>query len=112
MNKIKVGDTVVVMVGKDKFTKGKKGELTKTTGKVLKINHKDQTVIVEGVNKVKKHSKPQGNEKGGIFEKEAPIHISNVMVYDPKLKVPTRVGIKEENGKKVRYAKKSGVVLE
>lgn len=112
MNKLKTGDTVVVIAGKDKFSKDKKGNKVQTTGKILKINKKDDTVIVEGVNKVKKHTKPQGNEKGGIFEKEAPLHISNVMLLDPKTKKPTRVGIKVlEDGKKVRYAKKSGEVL-
>ena len=113
MNKIKAGDTVVVMVGKDKFTTNKKNEKVPTTGKVIKVYPKNQKVIVEGVNKVKKHLKAsQANKDGGIFEKEAPIHVSNVMLLDPKKKVPTRVGFKEVDGKKVRYAKKSGEVLD
>jgi len=118
MNKIKVGDTVVVTTGKDKLTKNKKGELVPTTGKVLKVDSKNDRVIVEGVNKVKKHKKAkQQDAKGGIFEEEAAIHVSNVMLLDPKTNKPTRVGFIEKthpNGKKyrVRVAKKSGTVLD
>ncbi|MFH4094907.1 50S ribosomal protein L24, partial [Acinetobacter baumannii] len=68
---------------------------------------------VEGVNIVKKHSKPsQLNPQGGIITKEAPIHVSNVMILDPKTGEPTRVGFKVEDGKKVRIAKKSGELLD
>lgn len=107
---IKTGDTVVVITGKDKFTIDKKGNKIPTTGKVLKVYPKTDRVVVEGVNKVKKHQKPtQANENGSITEKEAPIHASNVMLLDPKTNKPTRVGIKiAEDGKKVRVAKKSG----
>lgn len=74
---------------------------------------KQNRVIVEGVNIVKKHSKPsQLNPQGGIITKEAPIHVSNVMVLDPKTGEPTRVGFKVEDGKKVRIAKKSGELLD
>lgn len=110
---IKAGDTVVVIAGKDKFKTDKKGNKVKTTGKVLKAFPNEDRVLVEGVNKIKKHIKPsQQNEKGGIVEQEAPIHASNVMILDPKTNKPTRVGYKVENGKKVRYAKKSGQVLD
>ncbi|PKK87194.1 MAG: 50S ribosomal protein L24 [Tenericutes bacterium HGW-Tenericutes-8] len=110
---IKAGDTVVVIAGKDKFTVDKKGKKTKTTGKVLKAFPGEDRLLVEGVNKVKKHQRPtQQNEKGQIVEVEAPIHASNVMVLDPKLSVPTRVGYKVVDGKKVRYAKKSGASLD
>lgn len=110
---IKAGDTVVVIAGKDKFSKDKKGNKVKTTGKVLKAIPSEDRVIVEGVNKVKKHERPtQQNEKGQILEVEAPIHVSNVMILDPKKNVPTRVGYKIVDGKKVRYAKKSGASLD
>ena len=110
--KIKTGDTVVVIAGKDSKTVTKKG-VESTTGKVLKVYPETNKVVVEGVNKVKKHQKPtQQNTTGSIVEMEAPIDASNVMILDPKTKTPTRVGYKMENGKKVRYAKKSGTVLD
>ena len=110
--KIKTGDTVVVIAGKDSKTVTKKG-VESTTGKVLKVYPETNKVVVEGVNKVKKHQKPtQQNTTGSIIEREAPIDASNVMILDPKTKTPTRVGYKMENGKKVRYAKKSGTVLD
>ena len=107
---IKAGDTVVVIAGKDKFTVDKKGNKVPTTGKVLKVFPKENKVIVEGVNMVKKHQKPtQQNQTGSIVEKEAPIDASNVMLLDPKENKPTRVGIKiDENGNKIRVSKKSG----
>ncbi len=103
MTKIKVGDTVRVMTGSTEKGKGK-------DGKVLKIDHKNGKVLVEGINKVKKHSKPSmQNQAGGIIEKEAPIDISNVMyVHEGK---PTRIGFKTEDGKKVRFAKSTGDVI-
>ncbi len=97
--KIKKGDTVIVISGNDK---GK-------TGQVLKALVKDNRVVVEGVNIVSRHTKPSNtNPDGGIIKKEAPISASNVMLLDPKTKERTRVGYKEVDGKKVRYAKKSG----
>jgi large subunit ribosomal protein L24 len=100
---VKKGDTVIVITGKDK---GKKG-------RIIASFPKDNRVLVEGVNMVKKHAKPsQTNPQGGIIEQEAAVHVSNVMPVDPKLGVPTRVGYKEINGKKVRVAKKSGEVLD
>ena len=98
----KKGDKVVVIAGKEK---GKEGTITE----ILK---KENRVVIEGLNMVKKTVKPNGNNPGSIIEKEAPIHASNVMILDPKTKTPTRVGYKMENGKKVRYAKKSGTVLD
>jgi len=110
---IKTGDTVVVIAGGDQFTTDKKGIKTRKTGRVLKVNNDKQTVIVEGVNIVKKHERPKtANDKGGIVEKPAPIHVSNVAILDPKENVPTRVGYRFENGVKVRFAKKSGAVLD
>jgi len=99
---VKKGDKVRVISGKDK---GK-------TGVILASYPKDSRVLVEGVNIVKKHSKPsQVNPQGGIISFEAPIHVSNVMPIDPKSGNPTRVGYKTVDGKKVRVAK-SGEVLD
>ncbi|ENQ3080709.1 50S ribosomal protein L24 [Bacillus sp. JJ864] len=100
---VKKGDKVQVISGKDK---GKQGV-------ILAAFPKENRVIVEGVNIVKKHSKPsQLNPQGGIITKEAAIHVSNVMPLDPKTGVPTRVGYKVEDGKKIRVAKKSGELLD
>ena len=97
---IKKGDTVYVNSGEDK---GK-------TGKVLRVIVDTQRAVVEGVNIVSKSQKPSAqNPQGGIVKVEAPIHISNLNVVDPKTGKPTRIGRrKNENGKLVRYAKKSG----
>ena len=97
---IKKNDTVVVLAGEDK---GK-------TGKVLKVLVDENRALVEGVNMVSKSTKPSAkNPQGGIVKQEAPIHISNLSLVDPKSGKPTRVGIKvAEDGKKVRIAKKSG----
>lgn len=109
---IKTGDTVVVVAGGDQFSTDKKGNKTRKTGRVLKVL-KDDRVIVEGVNIVKKHQRPtQANDKGGIIEMPAPIHVSNVALVDPKTGEPTRVGYRLENGVKVRYAKKSGTTVD
>ena len=94
---LKVGDKVVVIAGS---SKGKEGKITKTL-------RKENRVIVEGCNIVKKHRKGNGQESGGILETEAPIHASNVMLIDPKTKKRTRIGHVIENNKKVRIAKKS-----
>jgi large subunit ribosomal protein L24 len=101
---VKTGDTVVVITGKDK---GKKG-------RVLAAFPKINRVLVEGVNLVKKHTKPNpNNPQGGIVTQEASIHVSNVMLADPKSGEPTRVGYKVlDNGNKVRYAKKSGETID
>lgn len=112
---IKAGDTVTVITGKkvDKVITDKKGKTTRKTGRVIKVYPRTDRVLVEGINIVKKHERPsQGNDKGGILEKEAPIHVSNVAIVDPKTGKPTRVGYREVNGKKVRYAKKSGESLD
>ena len=97
---IKKNDTVVVLAGEDK---GK-------TGKVLKVLVEENRALVEGVNMVSKSTKPSAkNPQGGIVKQEAPIHISNLSLVDPKSGKATRVGIKvTEDGKKVRIAKKSG----
>ena len=98
----KTGDKVVVIAGKDK---GKEGLIKK----VLRAENK---VIVEGVNIVKKHVKPNGQTAGTIEEKEAPIHASNVMIVDPKTKKRTRIGhTTDKKGNKVRVSKKSNEQL-
>ncbi|MFI3241718.1 MAG: 50S ribosomal protein L24 [Alphaproteobacteria bacterium] len=96
--KIKKGDNVVVITGNDK---GK-------TGEVLKALPAENKVLVSGVNLVKKHNKPSQNQPGGIVTKEAYINVSNVALVDSKTGKPTKVSVKEVDGKKVRVAKKSG----
>ena len=100
--KIKKGDRVVVLTGRDK---GKKGE-------VLRVFPAESRVLVQGLNLVKRHTRPsQTDPQGGIKTKEAPIHISNVAYVDAS-GGPTRVGFRVEGDKKVRYAKKSGEVID
>lgn len=99
--RIKKGDTVIVIAGKDK---GKKG-------KVIKAIPADNKVIVEGVNIQTKHQKQTRTEKAEIKHVEGAIDVSNVMYYDAKAKAGTRIGMKIENGKKVRVSKKSGTVI-
>ena len=101
--KIKKGDKVVVITGRDK---GKSGE-------VLRVLRAESRLIVQGVNMVKRHTKPGAGQAGGIVEKEAAIHISNVAHIDPKSDKPTRVGYKVlGDGRKVRFARRSGEVLD
>lgn len=99
--KIKKGDMVVVIAGADK---GAEGE-------VLEVFPTKNRAIVEDVNMVKKHSKPTGDNPGGIIDKPASVHISNLMLIDPKSGEPTRVGRRVEDGKIVRYAKDSGETI-
>ncbi|MDF3034369.1 MAG: ribosomal protein [Alphaproteobacteria bacterium] len=100
--KIRKGDTVIIRSGRDK---GKKGE-------VLRVVKDDAKLFVKGVNVVKRHTKPTQTNTGGIVQKEAPIHVSNVALVDPKNGSATKVGFKFlEDGTKVRYAKKSGETL-
>jgi large subunit ribosomal protein L24 len=101
--KIKKGDKVVVLTGSDK---GK-------TGEVLKVLTAENRVIVQGVKVVKRHTRPSAMNTGGIVEKEAAIHVSNVAHIDPKTNKPTRVGFKFlEDNRKVRFAKDSGEVID
>ncbi|MEZ0006997.1 MULTISPECIES: 50S ribosomal protein L24 [Flavobacterium] len=100
--KIKSGDTVRVIAGDHKGAEGK----------VLRVDREKNKAIVEGVNMVSKHTKPSAkNPQGGIVKKEAPIHISNISLIDPKTKKATRTGVKVEGDKKVRFSKKSNQVL-
>ena len=101
--KIKKGDNVVVLAGKDK---GKKGE-------VVKVLPQESRAIVSGVNLIKRHQRQTQAQEGGIISKEAPIHVSNLGIEDPKDGKPTRVGYKTlEDGRKVRFAKRSGEVID
>ena len=100
--KIKSGDIVKVIAGDHKGAEGK----------VLRVLREKNKAIIEGVNMVSKHTKPSAkNPQGGIVKKEAPIHISNIALIDPKTKSATKVGVKVEGDKKVRISKKSNQVL-
>ena len=101
--KIRKGDRVIVTTGRDK---GKKGE-------VLKVMTEEGRVVVSGVNMIKRHTKQTAREQGGIVSKEAALHVSNVAHIDPKSGGATRIGFKNlTDGRKVRFAKKSGEVID
>ncbi len=101
--KIKKGDRVVVLTGRD----------SGRTGEVVQVIPKEERALVRGVNLVKKHQKQTMNQEGGIISKEAPIHLSNLAVADPKDGKPTRVGFKVlDDGRKVRFAKRSGDLID
>jgi len=105
MHKIRKDDDVIVITGKDK---GKRGNVTR-------VIPEDDKVLVENVNIVKRHTKgnPNKNVQGGIIEKEAPLHISNVAIFNPVTKKPDRVGFKTlEDGRKVRYYKSTNEVID
>ena len=102
MQKIKKGDKVVVLAGKDK---GRSGE-------VLSVQPKEDTAIVRGINIIVRHQRQSQSQEGGLIRKEAPIHLSNIALADPKDGKPTRVGFQiQADGKKVRVAKRSGEVI-
>ena len=98
IKKYKKGDEVIVKVGKNK---GKVGKISKV------INATDK-VVISGVNISKKHQKPSQDSKGGIIDKEMPVHISNILAYDAKNKKSSKIGFKIEDGKKIRILKSSG----
>jgi large subunit ribosomal protein L24 len=100
MQKIRKGDKVVVLAGKDKGR----------TGEVLNVSPKDDKAVVRGVNQVRRHQKQSQSQEGGIITKEAPIHLSNIAIVDKDGKA-TRVGFEVRDGKKVRVAKTSGEVI-
>jgi len=101
--KIKKGDSVVVVSGRDR---GKRGE-------VMRVMRKEDRLVVQGVNMIKRHTRPSAGHPGGIVEKEASIHVSNVAHVDPASSRPTRIGYKIlEDGRKVRFAKRSGEVID
>ena len=96
--KLKKGDEVIILTGKDK---GKRGKITKVYPKILKA-------VVAGLNKVKKHQKPDNNQAGGIIEKEMPIHISNLAFFDSKINKGVKLAYKFSNNKKFRINRNSG----
>ncbi len=101
--KIKKGDSVVVITGRDKGR----------TGKVMQVIPKDSRALVQGINLVKKHQKQTQNQEAGIVSKEASIHLSNLLIADPRDGKPSRVGFKIlEDGRKVRFAKLSGDLID
>jgi len=103
MRRIRKGDEVMVLAGRDR---GKKGN-------VLRVMQEDDRVVVQGVNMVKRHTRQSMRQQGGIVEKETPIHISNVSLVDPNSGKPTRVGFKFlDDGRKVRFAKASGETID
>ncbi|MGN6471202.1 MAG: 50S ribosomal protein L24 [Rhizobiaceae bacterium] len=103
MNKIKKGDKVVVLTGRDKGR----------TGEVMSVSPKDSRAIVRGVNLIRRHQRQTQNQEGGIITKEAPIHLSNIALADPKDGKPTRVGFTfQKDGRKVRVAKRSGETID
>jgi large subunit ribosomal protein L24 len=103
IKRIRKGDNVIVISGRDK---GKSGD-------VLRVLQDDERLIVQGVNIVKRHTSPSQTQTGGVVEKEATIHVSNVSLVDPDSGDPTRVGFRIlEDGRKVRYAKRSGEVMD
>lgn len=102
MQKIRKGDKVVVLTGKDKGR----------TGEVVQVMPKEDRALVKGVNMVKRHQRQTQSQEAGIITKEASIHLSNLAIADPKDGKPTRVGFKIEGDKKVRFAKRSGVSID
>jgi large subunit ribosomal protein L24 len=100
--RIRKGDKVVVITGRDKGR----------TGEVIEMRPREQRVLVRGVNMVKRHQRQTATQEGGIISKEAPVHLSNVALADPKDGKPTRVGFKTVGDKKVRFAKRSGVEID
>jgi large subunit ribosomal protein L24 len=101
--KIKKGDSVVVISGRDR---GKRGE-------VMRVMRKEDRLVVQGINMIKRHTRPSAGHPGGIVDKEASIHVSNVAHDDPASSRPTRIGYKVlEDGRKVRFAKRSGEVID
>jgi large subunit ribosomal protein L24 len=107
--RIKTGDEVVIVSGKDR---GKKG-------KVLRVDPAKQRVYVEGLNMIKRHERPRqvagaqrAEQVGGVIEKEGPVHVSNVMLVDPKDGKPTRIGVEIDDGKRFRIARRSGTRLD
>ena len=102
MQKIRKGDKVVVLTGKDKGR----------TGEVVQVLPKEDRAVVRGINIVKRHQRQSASQEAGIITKEAPIHLSNIAIADPKDGKPTRVGFKVEGDKKVRVAKRSGATID
>jgi large subunit ribosomal protein L24 len=111
--RIRKGDRVVLLSGKDKGKSGIVMEVRPSEQRVLEVRPSEQRVLVEGVNMMKRHTKPRPpNEPGGVIERPAPVHLSNVALIDPKDQRPTRVRIQEIDGKRVRVSARSGEKLD
>jgi large subunit ribosomal protein L24 len=107
--KFKKGDRVIVVAGEERSRKGEQPRV----GQVLRVYKDEDRVLVQGINMVKRHTKQSARSQGGIVQKEAPIHISNVAHVDPKTGQATRIGFKTlQDGRKVRFAKKSGELID
>ena len=111
--------TKAMRIRKDDHVKVTAGKDSGKTGRVLRTDPKRRTVFIEGLNIVKRHERPRsvnqaqrGGEVGGIVEKEGPIHVSNVMLLDPKDNKPTRVGVRREGDKRERYSKRTGEAID
>jgi large subunit ribosomal protein L24 len=100
--KIRKGDKVIVLVGRDKGR----------TGEVIEVRPAENRALVRGVNMVKRHQRQTAQQEGGIISKELPVHLSNIAIADPKDGKPTRVGFKIEGDKKIRIAKRSGAEID
>ena len=100
--KIKKGDKVIVLAGRDKGR----------TGEVIEVRSSEDRALVRGVNMVKRHQRQTAQQEGGIISKELPVHLSNIALADPKDGKPTRVGFKIQDGRKIRIAKRSGAEID
>ena len=112
-SKFKKGDRVMVIAGEQRPRKGPDGKKKPVDGQILKVFPEEDRVLISGVNMVKRHTKQSARTQGGIITKEAPVHVSNIAHVDPKSGEATRIGFKTlQDGRKVRFAKKSGEVID
>jgi len=112
-SKFKKGDRVMVIAGEQRPRKGQDGKKKPVVGQILKVFPEEDRVLISGVNMVKRHTKQSARTQGGIITKEAPVHMSNIAHVDPKSGEATRIGFKTlQDGRKVRFAKKSGEVID
>ena len=112
-SKFKKGDRVMVIAGEQRPRKGQDGKKKPGVGQILKVFPEEDRVLISGVNMVKRHTKQSARTQGGIITKEAPVHVSNIAHVDPKSGEATRIGFKTlQDGRKVRFAKKSGEVID
>lgn len=112
-SKFKKGDRVMVIAGEQRPRKGQDGKKKPVVGQILKVFPDEERVLISGVNMVKRHTKQSARTQGGIVTKEAPVHVSNIAHVDPKSGEATRIGFKTlQDGRKVRFAKKSGEVID
>ena len=111
--KFKKGDRVIVIAGEQRPRKGQDSKKRPVIGQILKVYPEEDRVLISGVNMIKRHTKQSARSQGGIITKEAPVHISNIAHVDPKTGEATRIGFKTlQDGRKVRFAKKSGEVID